>query len=278
MLQPQRLILLAAISLLTCFNIASAQKTSIAITPGSIDAKVSRGTSYTQTFTLVNDTGTRLRFKCSVADMWYDESNNRVTGLAGTLERSASLWVQFSPDELIVEAHSSGNVQAMITVPQTASGSYYNVPVFEAMPADPVLANATLAKVNTASATIGIRFNALMMLTTLDALEFNVEIMGGQIAPPTASTELTMQLDVRNRSNAHVFVRGAFAILNSAGALAGRGTIPEKRYFPGQRSMLQTEWAGEVPAGKYTAVITLSYDRTGMEPATLVYELPLVVQ
>jgi hypothetical protein len=210
--------------------------------------------------------------------MWYDESNNRVTALPGTLQRSASLWVQFVPDELIVEAHSSGKVQATVTVPQTAAGSYYSVPVFEAMPVDPVLADTTLAKVNTASALIGIRFNALMMLTTLDASEYNVEIMGGQITPPSTSAELTVELDVRNRSNAHVNVHGAFAILNSAGVLAGRGAISEKRYLPSQRKILQTEWAGELPPGNYTTIVTLSYDRAGMEPATLVYELPLVVQ
>jgi hypothetical protein len=277
MIQPKRLILLAAISLISSFSLASAQKISVAITPASIDAKVGRGASYTQIFTLVNDTGTRLRFKCSVADMWYDESNNRLTGRPGTLQRSASLWVQFSPDEIIVEPHTSGKVQALVTVPQTAAGSYYSVPIFQAMPADPVLADASLAKVSMATAKIGVRFEGLMMFTTLDAAEYNVEIMGGQITPPSASAALALRLDVHNLGTAHVLVRGAFAILNSSGALAGRGSIPEKRFLPGQQMMLATEWAGELPPGRYTSVITLSYDRVGMEPATLAYELPLVV-
>ena len=278
MVQRKRLILLAAITLLSCFSIASAQQISVAITPASIDAEVSRGTSYTQTFTLVNSTGTRLRFRCSVADMWYDESNHRMTGRPGTLQRSASLWVQFSPDEIIVEAHTSGTVNAVVTVPQTAVGSYYSVPVFEALPADPMLADATLAKVSTATASIGIRFNGLMMFTALDTAEYNVEILGGQITPPSASAELAMQLDVRNRGNAHVRVHGSFAILNSLGVLSGRGAIEEQRYLPDQRKMLATGWAGELLPGKYVAVITLSYDRVGMEPATLLYELPLVVE
>jgi hypothetical protein len=249
----------------------------VAITPASVDAKVNRGASYTQTFTLVNDTGTKLRFKCSVADVWYDENNNRVAGRPGTLQRSASPWVQFSPDEIILEAHSSGTVNAMVTVPQTAAGSYYSVPVFEAMPADAGLADVTLTKVNLAVATIAVRFNGLMMFTTLADAEYNVEIIGGQITPPNASTELAMQLDLHNGGTAHVFVRGAFAILSSTGVLVGRGAIQEKRYLPGQRVMLQAGWAGELPPGRYISVITLSYDRAGAEPATLLYELPFVV-
>ncbi len=277
MIPPTRLILLAAIILLAPGSNASAQ-ISVTVTPASIDAKVNRGASYTQAFTLVNDTGTRLRFKCSVADMWYDASNNRVTGRPGTLQRSASLWVQFSPYEISVEPHSSGTVNAVVTVPQTAAGSYYSVPVFEAMPADPVLPGSELTQVNTATATIGLRFNGLMIFTTLDAAEYNLEIMGGQITPPSASAELGMQLDVRNRGNAHARVRGSFALLSSSGALAGRGAIEEQRYLPDQRKMLTTGWAGELSPGSYTAVITLSYDRVGLEPATLLYELPLVVQ
>jgi hypothetical protein len=278
MIYRKRFILIAAISLFSCFSSASAQKMSVAITPASIDAKVSRGSSYAQTFTLVNNTGTRLRFKCSVADMWYDEDNKRVAGLAGTSQRSASLWIQLSPEEIIVEPHSSGKVNAVVTIPGTAAGSYYSVPVFEAMPVEPLLPEAILSTVSTAKARIGLRFNGLMMLTTLDAAEYNVEIMGGRITAPSASTELALEIDIRNRGNAHVRVRGAFAILNSSGALVGRGAIEEQRFLPAQKNVLPGGWAGELPPGKYTSVITLSYDRVGLDPATLVYELPLVVQ
>jgi len=278
MIHRKRLILIAVVTLLSYFSLASAQKISVAVTPALIDAKVSRGTSYTQKFTLSNDTGTRLRFKCSVADVWFDESNNRVSGRAGTLQRSASLWVQFSADEIVVEPHTSGTVTALVTVPNTAAGSYYSVPVFEAMPADPALADPTVTKVSTGSATIGVRFNGLMMFTTLNAAEYSIEIMGGQITSPSATAELALQLDLRNRGNAHAFVRGALAILDSSGTLAARGVIEEKRYLPEQRRMLETGWAGTLPPGEYTAVITLSYDRVGVEPATLLYELPMTVK
>jgi len=278
MIKQKHLILIAAITLLLCYSSAPAQKISVALTPASVDAKVTRGMTFSQKFTLVNDTGTRLRLKCSLADMWYDENNKRVAGLAGTSLRSASLWIQFSQDELIVEANSSGSVTALITVPRTAAGSYYSVPVFEAMPADPVVKNATPATESTASARIGLRFNGLIMLTTLEAAEYNIEIMGGKITPPTASSELALQLDIRNRGNAHARVRGSFALLTSSGVLAGRGTIKEARYLPDQRQMLETGWAGELGPGTYTTVISLSYDRVGMEPVTILYELPLIVQ
>lgn len=281
MLKRKSLILLGCATLFACFSATQAQaqaQNSVGVSPASIDANVKRGASYTQTFTLTNNTGTRMRFKCSLSDMWYDENNKRITGRAGTLERSASLWAQFLPAEVVVEPGSSAKVKAIITVPQTAAGGYYAVPVFEALPDIEPKANGATTQGSTATASIGVRFRGLMMLTTVEGAEYNVEIMGGEVSPPTSSTELVMKLDVANRSTTHVRVHGAFAILNASGALAGRGSILEKKYLPGQRNMLQAGWAGELPSGKYTSVITLSYDRVGKEPATLVYELPLIVQ
>jgi hypothetical protein len=279
MTHPKPLFLIAALALFACFSPTQAQQSAVAITPATIDAQVKRGASYTQAFTLTNSTTTRLRFRCSVADMGYDENHKRINARAGSLPRSASSWVAFSPTEIIVEPHSSQVVKILVTVPLSAAGGYYSVPVFEATPVDPVLAAASTipVKVSTAHATIGVRFNGLMMFTTVDAAEYNIEIVGGKITPPTISTELGLQLDIRNRGNAHARVRGTFAILNASAALAGRGTIKEVRYLPEQRKMLDTSWAGELPPGRYTAVITLSYDRVGMAPATLAYELPFMV-
>src|SRR4028119_733086 len=125
-----------SITLLICFATVQVQTASVTITPASIDAKVKSGASYTQNFSLINNTNTRLRFRCSVEDMWYNEQNTRLTGRAGTLPRSASLWIQFSPSEVIIEPYSSSVVKAVITIPQSATGSFYAVPVFEGMPAE----------------------------------------------------------------------------------------------------------------------------------------------
>jgi hypothetical protein len=278
MTQSKKLVLLVFALVLACFSGAQAQDNSVGVTPASIDAKVTRGASYTQTFTIFNNTGTRLRFECSAEDMWYDEGNKRVAGRAGTLPRSASLWVLFSPREVVVEAHSSSIVIATVSVPATAGGGYYAVPVFKSLPADEPAAGVSQVGGNSATASIGVRFLLMMMFTTVDASEYNVEVMGGRITPPSASTEMALELDVLNRSTTHVNLRGAFAILNASGTLVGRGAIPTKRYLPDQRNVIATGWAGELPPGIYTSVITLSYDRVGLAPTTLVYDLPLVVR
>jgi hypothetical protein len=276
------LFICACASLLCGFGQTPAHGQSLGISPATFEANVKRGATYNKVYTIANNTGTRLRLHLSVGDYWYGEHNERVEGRPGTLPRSASLWVQFTPNEVIIEPHGSASVNAIITVPQEAAGGYYTVPIIEAEAADKLAGavpqNGQVTTTLSLTATVTLRFNGLMMLTTEDAAEYNVEIMGGSITPPTASASLEMQLDVRNRSTAHAHVRGVFAILNAAGRLAGRGKLEDKRYLPGQRDTLRVHWGGELAPGHYTAIVTLTYDRAGAEPATLVYDMPFDVK
>jgi hypothetical protein len=267
-----RLVFRVAVVTLCGLASVQAQQNALGISPATVEARVARGSTYTQTYTISNNTNDRLRLNCSVIDYWYDENNKRMTGRPGTLPRSASLWVHFSPAELNVEPRSSANVKITITVPSAAQGGYYTMPVFEATPVKPETTSG-----NAATASIGIRFRSLVMLATVDANEYNVEITDGKVSPPSAATPLELDIGVRNRGTVHARVRGAFALLDAQGKLAGRGTIEERRFLPGQKNSLKMPWAGELPAGRYTAIVTISYDRINMERATVVYELPFDV-
>lgn len=262
------------IAILAAHTSLFAQQASIAITPASIDTTVKAGASYTQNFSIANSTGERLRFRCYTNDMWFDAENQRVTSRAGTMPRSASLWMQFTPSEIVIEPHSSAVVKATITVPQNATGTFYTVPVFEGLPVIPVMQPAAAEM---SSTNIGIRFRGLMALTTETGSEYNIEIMGSKITPPGAASEMELSLDLRNRGSAQARLRGAFAILDTSGNLAGRGNIDEKRLLPSQRNTVKGRWAGGLKPGNYTCVVTLSYNRVGMEPTSLVQEIPFKV-
>lgn len=255
---------------------AGARAQSLGISPAFVDAKVRSGATYSKDYTLTNNTGVRLRVRCSVGDYWYDERTNaRVEGRPGTLPRSASAWVQFSPAEFVVEPHGASVVRAVISVPQAAAGGFYTLPTFDIEAAD---GSGAAGREGTASAAVTVNFRGLLMLSTVGGSEYNVEIAGGRVEPPTPSSPLRLSLDVRNRSTAHVSLRGQFAVLNAAGGFAGRGRVDEQRFMPGQRNELSAAWADELAPGRYTAVVTLTYERAGLEPASLVYELPFEVR
>jgi hypothetical protein len=269
----QMLLIVLFFALIYGFCETQTQAQTLSITPAFVEAKVKRGATYNKDFTLTNNTKTRLRFRFSVVDYWYNKNHQRIDGRPGTLPHSASLWVQFSPKELIVEANSSAIVKAIISVPQTASGGYYTRPVFEAEDADVAVRQAGMT-----TAAVAINFRGLMMLTTEDNIEYNVEVSAGQVIAPSASSPLELSLEVNNRSTSHANLRGVFAIFNAAGELLGRGKIEENRFLPGEHDKLKTTWAGELAPGRYTAMVTLSYNRVGLEPALMTYELSFEVK
>ena len=222
-------------------------KQSLGLTPALVDANVKRGNTYTQNFTVVNNTNTKLRFHCSVRDYWYDEHNGRLLGRPGTLPRSASLWVQFSPEDVVVDARSSATIRVIISVPKDAAGGYYTIPFFEGEPAEKP--DATKA-----TSSFAVRLGGLLMLATEGASEYNVEVKGSKVLPPTGSSELELQLDIHNEGTSHIRVRGMFAILDSTGKLVGRGRNEEKTFLPGQHDIYKAPWGDELAPGHYTAV------------------------
>lgn len=252
---------------------AQTPRESIGLTPAYVDAAVKSGSTYTQEFTLTNSTRARLKFRCKLNDYWYDESNKRLYGEPGTLPRSASTWVHFTPSELILDPGSSAVVKAIVSVPQAAAGGFYTMPVFEAE-----LAEKPSAKLNEATASLIVQLGGLLLIATEGSSEYVVEILNGELSPPSATSELELKLDMRNRGTAHANLRGMLAILDSAGRVVGRGLIDEKRYLPGEREKLAARWAGDLGPGEYVALITLTYNRAGLEPETIAYDLPFTVK
>jgi hypothetical protein len=223
----------------------------LGLTPAFIDAAVKPGQTYTQEFTLSNGTATRLKFRCSSLDYWYDAENKTQFGRPDTLPHSASTWILFTPSEVIIEPYSSAKVKVVISVPKEAVGGYYTIPIFEG---EPVAANNDTLVAQT---TFGIRMGGLMMLATEKTSAYDLRVLKGKISPPTASSPFDINVELQNKGNTHVRLRGQFALLDAQGKIAGRGKIEEKRFLPEQQYSFNAPWTGDLAPGKYTALLTL---------------------
>jgi hypothetical protein len=255
-------------------NLSNPRQT-LGLTPAFIDASIKPGQTYTQEFTISNGTATRLKFQCSTLDYWYDAENKTQFGRPDTLPHSSSTWVVFTPSDLIIEPNSSATVKAVISVPKTAVGGYYTIPIFEGEPAPSAEA---IKNQPVSQATFGIRMGGLMMLATEKTSNYDVQILKSQVIPPTVSTPLNLSLEIKNSGNTHVRLRGQFAFLDAQGKVVGRGKIEENRFLPEQHYTFNAPWTGNLTSGKYTALLTLTYDRAGLEPASLVQEIPFEVK
>jgi hypothetical protein len=237
---------------------------SLGLTPAEIRATFKPQQVLQFDLNLSNDSDTPVAMRGSVMDLWYDPTTNLKTfGTPGTLPHSAANWVTFVPPTFSVPAHGSGKVKVMVTPPAGATGGSYAVLFVESKPAL-VEATAEGKPIYT-----NLRLGALMLLSAAGSEDYRVAITDTRLTPPTASRNLELAFDLANLSNVHVFPESHLTIVNARKQVVARADGEIRRFFPGQKDSLKLTWAGELPAGDYAAVLTVSYGDNKVYTQTL---------
>ena len=94
------------------------------------------------------------------------------------------------------------------------------------------------------------------------------------LTPPAANRSLDLSFDVLNAGNVHIFPVARMAIIDSSRKLVAKSESEPKRLLPGQKDSMHVGWTGNLPAGDYTAVLTIAYGNDRIETQ----QLPLRVE
>jgi len=86
-----------------------------------------------------------------------------------------------------------------------------------------------------------------------------------KLTPPAESRGLSVDFDLENASNTHVFPIARVAVFDANRKLVAKGESEERRFLPGQKNSMHVEWAGKLPPGNYTAVLTVTYGEDRIE-------------
>ena len=228
---------------------------SLGLTPAEIRATFKPQQVLQFELNVSNAGDTPIPMRASVMDLWYDpQTNEKVFGAPGTLSHSASNWIVLVPPTLIVPAHGTGKVKVVITPPATASGGSYAVLFVESKPelarggasdAKPIYAN--------------MRLGALVLLTAGGTEDYRIEVTEPSLTAPTVNRNLELIFNLANHSNAHIFPEARLAILNASQQVVARTEAEIRRFFPSQKDSVKLTWAGNLPPGDYTAILTVSY-------------------
>ena len=63
------------------------------------------------------------------------------------------------------------------------------------------------------------------------------------------------------------------AVLDSSRKLVAKAESEEKRFLPGQKNSMHVEWAGKLPTGSYTAVLTVAYGEDHIETQQVAFSV-----
>ena len=231
---------------------ASAQ--SLGMTPADVRASFKPGQIIQFDLSVSNDGDAPVALRTSVMDLWYNpQTNEKIFGAPGTLPHSAANWVTFVPPTFTAPPHGTGKVHVTVTPPPDAAGGSYAVLFVESKP------ERTLRSEDGRAMYANLRLGALLLLTAAGTENDVLDVVDAQLTAPSATANFELRLDLANRGNAHLFPQPRVAILDGSKQIVAKAEGEAKRLFPGQQDRTAVTWAGRLPDGDYTAVLTLIY-------------------
>jgi hypothetical protein len=231
----------------------SATAQSLGLAPGEVREKFTPGVPFEIELATSNDGGSPVEMSVEIADFWYNEKNEKVFPAPGTAPRSAANWIQFVPERFEVPAHGAQKMKAIITPPSDAKGGYYAVLFVQSKP------QLSFTKSNGQGVFTNMRLGCLVLLDADKTEDFKIEVNNVKIVPPSATQSLDLSFDLLNSGNTHVFPVARLAVLDTEKKLVAKAQTEEKRFLPGQKDSMHVSWTGSLPAGNYTAVLTVTY-------------------
>jgi len=243
---------------------------SLGLTPAEIRASFRPQQVLQFELNVSNDGDTPVAMRGSVMDLWFDaKTNEKIFGTPGTLPHSASNWIAFVPSTFTVAPHGTTKVKVVVTPSPETTGGSYAVLFVESKP-EP----ASGATADGRPLYANMRLGALILLTAEGTEDYHLDVGEPSVTPPSGSRSLELTVEVGNTSNTHVFPEPRLLVVDAAKRIVARAEGDRRRFFPGQRDSLKLTWAGSLPPGDYTALLTIAYGRDKVYTR----ELPLHVQ
>lgn len=237
-----------------------AQAQSLGLAPAEVRETFKPGVPFQLELSTVNNGNTAVEMNVQITDLWYNEKNEKIFTTPGTSPHSAANWIQFVPEHFEVPAHGTQKMRAIVTPPSDAKGGYYAVLFVESKPAYSFDDKKTGQQVFT-----NVRLGCLVQLTAEKTEEFKIELSNIKLTPPGVNRGLDVDFDLLNGGNTHIHPIARVGVLDVKHKLVAKAESEEKRFLPGQNNSMHVAWAGSLPAGDYTAVLTVTYGNDRIE-------------
>jgi hypothetical protein len=259
--RSREMMFLLLCGLLLCLTALAghAHAQSLGLAPAQVVETFKPGVPFQFDLSTVNSGDTAVDMHVEITDFWYDEKNEKVFSSPGTSPRSAANWIQFVPDHFEVGPHGTQKMKAIVTPPSDAKGGYYAVLFVTSKP------QLSFPKSDGKGVFTSMRIGCLVLLRAEGTGEYKIELSNEKVTPPADAHGLSVDFELLNASNTHVFPVARVAVLDASRKLVAKAESEEKRFLPGQKNSMHVEWAGKLPAGNYTAVLTVAYGEDRIE-------------
>ncbi|MEA2237854.1 MAG: hypothetical protein QOC81_2578 [Thermoanaerobaculia bacterium] len=237
---------LMLISALAFAGVASAGNGAVSLAPSVVMLRGEAGQSTTQTLTFMNGTSQPFSFEMMAKDVVVRDGKRQFAA-AGALPGSIAATAVFSPKQSTMLPGQSVDINVTVTIPARPAAR-----------AIVIMCHST-TRFGTGPMQMTASVGTLMTFAIVG------DVIAAEASPlivraPTPSANFAASQQVSNSGTAPVVATGMLAILDAAGALAGKQAIPQWRMLPGEKTDVRVDYGGELRPGRYRALIT--YDLT----------------
>ena len=232
--------------MLASANALWANDGSMSVSPAVVMLRGDVGQSTTQTLSFTNGTSQPLSFEMKAQDAVVRDGK-RLFVEPGTLPGSIAATAAFSPRVFTAAPGQTVRIGVTITIP----------------PKPAVRAIAVMCQGTTLLGTGPLKMTASVGTLLTFALSGDVIAASASpllVQPPTTSSNFVASQQVSNTGTEPMVATGMLAIVDATGTLVGKQAIPGTRLLPGERTDVRVEYGGDLPSGRYRALVT--YDLT----------------
>jgi hypothetical protein len=256
-----RLALIIALMLFAAASVASADM-SMDVTPLRIRVLVDPGEEYTNAVQVTNSGEEPLRLRAYLEDWYLDEVGTPVFRPAGSLNRTASFWVETAPSDLLLRPGETEYVRFTVRVPEgMEEGGFHTSLLLESLPVNRAEKGGRQVFVQGRV--------ACMVYVTVGNPHRSAEIT--DLASEDREGKRWIRLRVANTGEDFIRLAGDLNILAGRTNLGEPIQVPDVPVLPGAARWVEIEIPADQFAENATARVTIELDGIG----TLVGETPL---
>jgi hypothetical protein len=244
------------------FLFAFAYAADIGISPPRLELTVEPGETVTESITLLTDAIQEQQMQVIVEDFTLDPKGDIATLPPGSLEYSASNWLQPELSDFVMAGGEGQEFRISVTVPDDASlaGTYHSMVFFTVVP--PPTETSGIGVVTTAR--IG-----LAVYVTVTSTEQG----GSELVDFFQEDDGNLTFAVANTGNTVMRLAGRIELRNEAGETKYALEVPDVPVLRESEREVTIELPEDIESGFYTALALIEDSRSGLLVGDLEFEV-----
>jgi len=242
----------------------------ITVSTFHIELEIPAGETNKGSFEVINTGEKRERVRVYLGDWNRDVNGNNHFYKTGTVSRSLSQWIEFSPREFELEGGQTRKVKFTVSIPKEKKGTYWAI-FFVEGELRQVEVEREGQKITFGGAA---RYGIKIYQTDPATADKEGKITRLDVIPPNnQNSPIKVKLQFESTGNVHLKPTGRIEFRDETGKTIAQIKIKEFPILPGDKRILELTSKNKLLPGKYVALAVIDFQGDHLVAGQRVFEI-----